>query len=239
VAAESSRHEEHASEGAPADDDTGWQFPTLLPGTELLGEYQGSGLTQRRFLLRRPDGQVLSLSQLLYLLAGELAEPRSVDQVAERLSSCYGRTVSAANSYLIEQKLAPLGVLDQAVREEAPPRTATGILSLRYRKAVIPARAHRRASLGLTGLFRPPVVVVALPALAGDPVGYRQGNGRLSHPLVRQICHRGRGCRQGAALWCLRFRSSGWPRLDRRPVPIPRRADVRRGRRGSHPESRP
>ena len=35
------------------------------PGLSLLGEYQGSGFTEPRYLVRRADGQVIQLSRLL------------------------------------------------------------------------------------------------------------------------------------------------------------------------------
>jgi hypothetical protein len=40
--------------------------PRLADGVELLGEYQDSGYRQPPSLVRRPDGQVIQMSPLLY-----------------------------------------------------------------------------------------------------------------------------------------------------------------------------
>ena len=45
-------------------------------GLRLLGEYQGSGFTEPRFLVRRGDGQVIQLSRLLYLVTAAIVEGR-------------------------------------------------------------------------------------------------------------------------------------------------------------------
>ena len=45
------------------------EIPRLAEGVELLGEYQGSGYTQPPSLIRRPDGQVIQMSRLLYRTA--------------------------------------------------------------------------------------------------------------------------------------------------------------------------
>src|SRR5205814_3104132 len=42
------------------------KVPRLADGIELLGEYQGSGYSQPPSLVRRPDGQVIQMSPLLY-----------------------------------------------------------------------------------------------------------------------------------------------------------------------------
>jgi putative peptide zinc metalloprotease protein len=45
-----------------------------VPGLELLGEYQGSGFAEPRYLVRRCDGQVIQLSRLLYLVVAAVAD---------------------------------------------------------------------------------------------------------------------------------------------------------------------
>src|SRR5580658_2550612 len=75
----------------------------LAAGTELLGEYEASAFTQPRYLLRRSDGQVIQLTRLLYLVVAALDSGPGVDLVPQ---------VSVDNiNYLIDQKLAPLGVI--------------------------------------------------------------------------------------------------------------------------------
>jgi putative peptide zinc metalloprotease protein len=41
--------------------------PLLTEGVELIGEYQGSGFQEPRYILRRADGQVIQLPRLLYV----------------------------------------------------------------------------------------------------------------------------------------------------------------------------
>ncbi len=91
-------------------------------GLCLLGEYQGSGFTEPRFLVRRADGQVIQLSRLLYLVTEAIAEGGAGDgtshdgwdagQVAVRAGASFGREITADNvRYLVTGKLAPLGVV--------------------------------------------------------------------------------------------------------------------------------
>ena len=49
----------------------------LVPGVRLLGEYQGSGFTEPRYLVARGDGQLLHVSRLLFLVAATLRESLS------------------------------------------------------------------------------------------------------------------------------------------------------------------
>ena len=87
----------------------------LSEGTELIGEYEGSGFKERVYLARREDGQVMRFSRLLYLVATEADGQKDLDQIARRVSEKFGRAVSADNvRVLVEEKLRPLGVLAPA-----------------------------------------------------------------------------------------------------------------------------
>jgi hypothetical protein len=66
-------------------------MPQLAEGTELIGEYQGSGFQERRYILRRADGQVIQLPRLSYLLASILDGRRDLEQVAMLPSVEFGR----------------------------------------------------------------------------------------------------------------------------------------------------
>ena len=46
--------------------------PRLLEDTELIGQVAGSGLRKPPYLVRRRDGQMVQLSQLLYVIAGHM-----------------------------------------------------------------------------------------------------------------------------------------------------------------------
>jgi hypothetical protein len=155
-------------------------------GLSLLGEYQGSGVAEPQFLIRRGDGQVIQLSQLLYLVAVAVAEAAletnratGADLIAERVSPEFGREVTAANvRYLVATKLAPLGVViagapvevaDQTVSETTGPIPSQGIQAPGPHAEPPPQALQPNLPLGrkARGLRRRTVVLGALGAAAG------------------------------------------------------------------------
>ena len=143
-------------------------IPALAPGVELFGEYEAGGFVDPKYLLRRPDGQVVQLPWLLYLVACELDGRSGADEVAERVSARSGREISAANvTYLAEQRLAPLGVLEPRPGEVAPMPKGSHLFDLGLRAALLPAGFVRATTRPFLGLFHPVVVVAALVGLAG------------------------------------------------------------------------
>jgi putative peptide zinc metalloprotease protein len=56
-----------AVESGSIADAVGAGVPLLTEGVELIGEYQGSGFQEPRYILRRADGQVIQLPRLLYV----------------------------------------------------------------------------------------------------------------------------------------------------------------------------
>jgi len=73
------------------------EVPRLIAGTELLGEYEGSGFTTPQYLLRRHDGQVIRISRLLYLITAQMDGVRDLEMIAGRVSEQMDRTVSVGN----------------------------------------------------------------------------------------------------------------------------------------------
>lgn len=144
--------------------------PRLGDGVELLGEYQSSGFIEQKFLLRRPDGQVVQVSHLLYLIASRLDGRRQVQAIADEVGQEFGRRVSAANvAFLLEQRLHPLGLLEPAEGEERPLARSTPLLSLGMRAAFFPAGLVKALTRPLLFLFRPAVVwPVVVGVLAVD-----------------------------------------------------------------------
>jgi putative peptide zinc metalloprotease protein len=200
---------------------SGWADATVIPrlaaGVELLGEYQGSGLTKATFLARSPSGQVVHLSRLLYLVLGEIDGHRTVGEIAGRVSANFGRTVSAKNvDYLLANKLTPLGlVADEAAADRRDPM----ILTLKLRRTLIPAAGVQYIARLFAPLFAPPVVVVLLASLAAADVWlWRSGQilpsftDTLTHPLLLLVvlglsavsilfheCGHAAACRYGGA----------------------------------------
>jgi len=62
-------------------------------GVEELGEVPGSGYRRPPALVRRADGQVLTLTPLLQQVFAAIDGRRSVAAVAEQVSASYGRAV--------------------------------------------------------------------------------------------------------------------------------------------------
>ncbi|MFE0201635.1 hypothetical protein ACFW0I_38830, partial [[Kitasatospora] papulosa] len=156
-------------EVAHPDENTETLFPVprLGAGLQFLGEYQGSGFTERKYLVRRGDGQVVQLSRLLYLVAEAIDGVRDTETVSHRVSGRYGREVSADNiEYLIEQKLEPLGItvpFGQEGDQVAGPTTDL-LLVLKGHRVIFRERQVARIAAALAWLHRPPVVVLVLSA---------------------------------------------------------------------------
>ena len=136
-----------------------------------LGEYQGSGLTDATFLVRDPSGRVVQVSRLLHLVLGKIDGRRSVGEIAARVSTAFGRTVSSGNiEYLLDHKLAPLGLLARADGASGPanPGWDQGVLVLRFRCTLIPEAGVQFVARLFRPLFAPVVVVIALSVLIGS-----------------------------------------------------------------------
>ena len=138
----------------------------LAAGVELLGEYEGSGYREAPCIARRGDGQVIQLTQLLYMLAEEADGQRADHDIARRLSRRFGRKVSAGNvRFLVERKLRPLGVLAAADGTSPELKKANSLLALRLRTALVPDRTVSFLTRFLWPLFLPPVVVLVLAGI--------------------------------------------------------------------------
>lgn len=125
------------------------QGTCLSAGIELLGEYEGSGLKEPPYLLRTPEGRIIQLSKLIYLIAANLDGSRDFEQVAVRVSQAFGRPVSASNvEVLVGQQLVPLGLTSGS----APPAPVSRpVLGLTWRSALVP----KRTVSAVAGIFRP------------------------------------------------------------------------------------
>lgn len=155
--------------GCPAGPARPGDPPRLADGVELLGEYRDSGYSQPPSLVRRPDGQVIQMSALLYRVACRIDGSRDPEAIATLVSEDLGRSLSAGQvRYLVTAKLLPLGVVTGGTGAAAPPR-ANPLLALRARGTLLPERAANTAGTFLRPLFRLPVVVaVAGCVLAVD-----------------------------------------------------------------------
>lgn len=143
--------------------------PRRAEGLELLGESRGSGYVESTYLVRRPDGQVVQLSQLLYRTLEHL-DGRSADDVAAAVSARVGRELTVEGvEFVVGQKLAPLGLA------APPPGAAAGVapvggsaepvLSLAGRRTLLRPPAVDRLARSMRPLLWPGTVVLVLEAV--------------------------------------------------------------------------
>jgi putative peptide zinc metalloprotease protein len=139
--------------------------PRLRAGTELLGLYEGSGFTTPQYLVRRDDGQVIRISQLLNLVTAQIDGSNDLGTIAARVSEQLDRTVTAEHvAHLIDTKLDQLlGIVEGST--VSPPSAADPLLGLRLRAGLVPERVHRGVTNALRPLFLPVVVASVLVTL--------------------------------------------------------------------------
>jgi putative peptide zinc metalloprotease protein len=141
------------------------QLPRLADGVELLGAYQDSGYRDPPSLVRRPDGQIIQMSPLLYGVARYIDGVRSSAAIAELVSADLGRTLSADQvRFLLSAKLLPLGIVAVEGAPAVAPR-ANPLLALRARCTLLPERLANAAGILLRPLFRWPLVVAVLASV--------------------------------------------------------------------------
>lgn len=141
--------------------------PQIAEGVQLLGEYAGSGYEQPQYLARRPGGQLVQLSRLLHLVADACDGSSSYEEIAQRVSETFGKTVSADNvRTLVQGKLRPLGVLAAADGTSPPVQESDPLLGLKLRTQLLRPRAVQRLAAISGPMFWPPVVVAVVAGLA-------------------------------------------------------------------------
>ncbi|MGH2773735.1 MAG: hypothetical protein ACRDIU_11450 [Actinomycetota bacterium] len=146
--------------------------PKVASGIELIGKYEDSGYKNPPYLARRADGQTISLSQLLFLVAEQADGNHNLDEIAAAVSTQYGKSVSADNvAYLVEEKLQPLGMMEGA-GDRPPDSRPDPLLALKFKKVLIPQGAVNALAGALRPLFWPPVILVVLVAFAAMDVWY-------------------------------------------------------------------
>ncbi len=193
--------------------------PRLAAGVELLGEYQDSGYCQPPSLVRRPDGQVIQMSPLLYRVTSRIDGCRDPAAIARLVSTDLGRALNADQvRHLLASKLLPLGVV-AGDGVPAEPAKADPLLALRARGTLLPDRGVNAAGALLRPLFRAPVIVAvvgcvlavdywlfAVHGLSGgiqqvlrDPVDLLIALGLSLASAAFHECGHATGCRYGGA----------------------------------------
>lgn len=144
----------------------------------MIGEYEGSGYKEDPYIARRSDGQMVQLSELLYLVAENCDGQRSYGQIAEQVSGSFGKDVSADNvQYLVDKKLRPLGVVTQADGSSPQPPKQDALLALKFKKTLLPEKGVNVVGAALRPLFWPVVILPILAAVIAVDVWYFSTHG--------------------------------------------------------------
>jgi putative peptide zinc metalloprotease protein len=114
-------------------------------------------------MVRRSDNQLVQLPPLLYLVAQHLDGHRDVDEVGAEVTAEVGRELAGEDvAYLIDEKLAPLGVAVASDGREPDVEKADQLLALRLRTRVIPEGVVTALARVFQVLFWPPIVIAAV-----------------------------------------------------------------------------
>jgi putative peptide zinc metalloprotease protein len=152
-------------------------WPKLLDGTELLGQAAGSGLREPPYLVRRCDGQVVQLSQLLYSIASRM-DGRDVAAIcASAAEELELRIAPEQVAYVAEQKLAPLGLVPFRDGRIQPLQRRNALLALKFRVGVVSERSVNALAWLLKPLFAAPAVAAAIVALVACDVWLEASHG--------------------------------------------------------------
>jgi putative peptide zinc metalloprotease protein len=88
--------------------------PALAPNVQLIGEMQGTGFTDRQWLIQR-DGRFIQISELLYRIAEQTDGERTLEEIAGWVTASTDWMVNADHvRQLIQAKLIPLGLVAAA-----------------------------------------------------------------------------------------------------------------------------
>jgi putative peptide zinc metalloprotease protein len=140
--------------------------PKLAEGVELLGRYEGSGYRDPPFMARRPDGQMIQLPALLYLIAERADGNHTYELIARDVTEAVGRGLEAEDvEMLVEEKLRPLGILASADGSSPTLDKVNPLLSLRFRMGFVPETVTNAIAALFRPLFFPPVILAAVGGL--------------------------------------------------------------------------
>ena len=134
--------------------------PSLAPGLELIGEYQGSGLEEPVFLVRRADGQMIQVSKLLFTLTEQIDGSRDLDELALAVGRALDRELCSDDvAFLLQRKLQPAGLVLPPDGDPLPLTRPDPLFGLRFRLAVLPESAVGKIAGFFWPLFSWPVML--------------------------------------------------------------------------------
>jgi putative peptide zinc metalloprotease protein len=139
--------------------------PRLLEGSELLGPMRGSALQEPPYLVRRPDGEIVQLSRLLYVIARHL-DGRHLRIVADTAGRELDLRITPDQvRYVADEKLFPVGLVARSDGTEPVLKRVDAILALRHRVGIVSEGIVNGLARLLSPLFLPAVIVAAVTGL--------------------------------------------------------------------------
>ena len=139
--------------------------PVRADGVTLIGEFEQSGFEEPPSLVRRKDGQVVQLTELLYVTLEAVDGRRDLEGIAAEVSRRLERTATAENvRFLLEEKLRPLGLLQNPDGSQPETRKANPLLMLRWKVILSGERLTNRLTAPFAPLFHSPIVALLVAA---------------------------------------------------------------------------
>jgi putative peptide zinc metalloprotease protein len=152
-------------------DEGGGARPRRAAGVELIGRYEDSGFKEPPYLVRRHDGQVIQLPELLYAIAEGADGSRDYAALGDSVKARLGVLLKPQDvAFLVEKRLRPLGVLENPNAMTPSLERVDPMLALKLRVAVVPAVVVRALAYVLKPLFLPLVVAGMLAGLVAVDV---------------------------------------------------------------------
>jgi putative peptide zinc metalloprotease protein len=138
----------------------------LAQGVELIGRYEDSGFKEPPYLVRRHDGQIIQLPEVLYAIAEAADGSRNSAALADSVKARLSVLLKPEDvAFLVEKRLRPLGVLEGADARTPDLKRLDPMLALKLRVAVVPPVVVRALAYVLKPLFLPLVVAGMLAGL--------------------------------------------------------------------------
>ena len=138
--------------------------PLLAPQVQLLGEMQGTGFTDKQWLIER-NGHFIQVSELLYRVAEQINGRHTLEEIAAGVTQATQWIVSRGNvRQLLQTKLIPLGLVVTengliVSQSKGRPRSP---LQINMRKNIFNPRIIERLASVFQVLYMPPVLIPIL-----------------------------------------------------------------------------
>ncbi|OLT31753.1 hypothetical protein BJF79_00840 [Actinomadura sp. CNU-125] len=176
-------------------------LPTLADGTELVGEYKNSGYREPPQLVSLPNRQLVRLPPLLFHVVKALHDYRhlagtaDVETALDRVAAAVSREADARLTgeqivYLVDRKLAPLGVTTYSDGTPPPVIKANPFLGLKFKVAVIPERVSSLLGGMFAWLLSPFAMIPLIAGLVLSEVwvfGTQSVTGALRHSILNPV----------------------------------------------------